>query len=56
MNKFGIISYGVNIPEYRIRVEEIAKVWGQNAVAIKKGSADILTTYSYIEKEFEDSI
>jgi hydroxymethylglutaryl-CoA synthase len=37
MNKFGIISYGVNIPEYRIRVEEIAKVWGQNAVAIKKG-------------------
>ena len=33
----GIVGYGVYIPRYRIRVEEIAKVWGQNAELIKQG-------------------
>ncbi len=37
MKDIGIISYGINIPELRIRVEEIAKVWGTNPDAIKKG-------------------
>ncbi len=37
MEKIGIVSYGVNVPEFRIRAEEIAKVWGTNPDAIKKG-------------------
>ena len=37
MKKIGIVSYGVNVPEFRIRAEEIAKVWGMNADSIRKG-------------------
>ena len=33
----GIITYGVYIPRYRIRVEEIARVWGANAADISSG-------------------
>ena len=33
----GIVSYGVYVPSYRIRVEEIAKQWGENPKIIKSG-------------------
>lgn len=33
----GIVGYGVYIPKYRIRIEEIAKVWGEDPGRVKQG-------------------
>jgi len=33
----GVVSYGVYVPLYRIRVEEIATQWGENPASIKAG-------------------
>lgn len=33
----GIVGYGTHIPRYRIKLEEIAKVWGADAAAYKRG-------------------
>ncbi|WP_456327560.1 hydroxymethylglutaryl-CoA synthase [Archaeoglobus sp.] len=33
----GIVSYGTYIPRYRIKVEEVARIWGENAEVIKNG-------------------
>lgn len=35
--KVGITGYGAYIPRLRIKAEEIAKIWGSDAKAIKKG-------------------
>lgn len=33
----GIVSYGISIPKYRIKVADIAAVWGKNAKEIESG-------------------
>jgi hydroxymethylglutaryl-CoA synthase len=34
-NKTGIVGYGVYVPRFRIKVEEIARVWGQPGEIVK---------------------
>lgn len=37
MENIGIISYGANIPRFRIKTEEIASVWGKDGKIISRG-------------------
>jgi hydroxymethylglutaryl-CoA synthase, putative len=37
MENFGIVSYGSYIPKYRIKPEEIARIWGEDPETISKG-------------------
>jgi len=48
----GIIGYGCYIPENRIKVEEIARVWGGDAERIKKG---LLVYEKAVASEDEDT-
>ena len=33
----GIVSYGVYVPKYRLKLSEIARVWGKNSLEIEAG-------------------
>ncbi|WMW21651.1 hydroxymethylglutaryl-CoA synthase [Methanolobus mangrovi] len=33
----GIVSYGAYVPQYRIKIDEIARVWGDDAEILKSG-------------------
>jgi hydroxymethylglutaryl-CoA synthase len=37
MKGIGIVSYGANIPRFRIKTVDIASVWGKNGETISRG-------------------
>ncbi len=53
MSEIGIVGYGAYVPRYRISVEEIARVWGEDPDSIKKG---LLVEEKSVPDKDEDTI
>lgn len=51
--KIGIVGYGAYVPKFRISVDEIARVWGQDAETIRKG---LLVEEKSVPDKDEDTI
>src|SRR3990167_6986590 len=51
--KVGIVGYGAYIPRFRIKVEEIAKVWNGDAAAIREG---LMVDEKSVPDEDEDTV
>ncbi len=47
----GIVSYGFYIPKYRIKTEEIAKVWGKNPEDVKKSLMILEKTVAGVDED-----
>ncbi|MBO8181971.1 MAG: hydroxymethylglutaryl-CoA synthase [Archaeoglobus sp.] len=49
--KVGIVSYGTYIPRFRLSVEEIARVWGENPENIKSGLGVLRKSVSDLDED-----
>lgn len=47
----GVVSYGFYLPKYRIKIEEIAKVWGKNPQDIKNSLGVLEKTVSAMDED-----
>ena len=52
-DKIGIVGYGAYIPRFRIKVEEIAKVWKMDAKSIREG---LLVEEKSVPDDDEDTV